>query len=166
MSAIGGKQTVELAQNTALVLFVATVVFTDWRWRRIPNLATYPAVLLGLALASLEGLPGAVLRGGLLDHVAAVVGAFLFTVPLYAVGGLKAGDVKLLMAVGALKGVVFLFYAALIGALLGGAYAIAYVVVRRVVWRESLRDALHAFMPYGVALGIGALAALGFGVAR
>lgn len=153
-------QHIALAQDVALVAFAATVIATDWRWRRIPNWATYPAMLLGLTFAALVATPGALFVGGLIDHAAALVAAFVLTAPLYAGGGLKAGDVKLLMAVGALKGLVFLFWAAVYGALLGGAIALGYLVVSRLVTRRPLRELLRTFIPYGVALGLGALVAL------
>lgn len=162
----GRSETLQLAQDALLVAFVAAVMVTDWRWQKIPNLATYPAMAVGLALAVAEGVPGAIAGEGLLDHVVALAAAFFLTLPLYATGGLKAGDVKLLMAVGALEGLLFLFYAAVFGAILGGLYAVALVATRRVVSGQSFREALRAFMPYGVALGAGALVTLATGVAR
>ncbi|HET8568347.1 MAG TPA: A24 family peptidase [Candidatus Limnocylindria bacterium] len=160
-----------LAQNALLVAFVLTVVYTDWRWRRIPNAVTYPTILVGLALASLRGLggPGA---GGLLDHVAAVVLAFLVCYPFYAAGGLKAGDAKLLMAVGALKGTFFFLAAAFYGALVGGVIALGVIGVRRLAPPapgeppRTFRRLLGIWIPYGVALGIGTLLALAVDLGR
>jgi prepilin peptidase CpaA len=151
---------IELVQNAALVAFVAIVVTTDWRSHRIPNVVTYPAMLLGLVLATIQQFPGAVLGSGLLDHLAGLAVALLGTLPLYAAGGLKAGDVKLLMAVGALKGLGFLFWTLIFGALLGGLIAIGYIGIERLVRRRSVTEILKSFIPYGVALGLGALAAL------
>lgn len=150
----------ELIQNVGLVAFVAIVVTTDWRSHRIPNVVTYPAMLVGLVLGAIEHFPGAPLGGGLLDHAAGVVVGLLATLPLYAAGGLKAGDVKLLMAVGALKGLGFLFWTLVFGALLGGLIAIGYIGVQRVIRKRSVVAIMKSFIPYGVALGLGALAAL------
>ncbi len=138
---------------------------TDWRWQRIPNVVTYPAMLVGLAFGAAEGVPGAPLAGGLLDHLVAAVAAFVLLYPLYAPGWMKAGDVKLLMAVGALRGGSFLFYSFFYGSLLGGLLAIALLAARRVSPPEQpaggrVATAMKSSIPYGVALAAGALVAL------
>ena len=154
-----------VVQNVLLVAFVLTVMWTDWRTRRIPNVVTYPAMLVGVVLAGLQAFPGAFFDRGLLDHVAGVVIAFVLAYPFYAAGGMKAGDGKLLMAVAALKGTVFLLYAAVLGALIGGFIAIGYIAVRRIAALASGRavtigQLMRSWIPYGIALGLGALAAL------
>ncbi len=153
-----------------------TIIVTDWRWRRIPNTVTYPTMLVGLLVGVLEstgqaGFPGALLGGGILDHVAGLAIGFLVSYPFYAGGGLKAGDGKFLMAVGALKGTTFLFVAAVYGALIGGLIAIGFIVARRIAARragtgETIGGLLHTWIPYGVALGLGALVALAVEVRR
>jgi len=35
-------------EDLVLVVFVLTIIVTDWRWRRIPNAVTYPTMLVGL----------------------------------------------------------------------------------------------------------------------
>src|SRR2546422_11107370 len=97
------------------------MVVTDWRVRRIPNAATYPAMAVGLVLGALEAVPGDLFVRGLIDHVVALVLAFAVCYPFYAGGGLKGGDAKFLMAVGALRRTRFLIPSALYGALLRGA---------------------------------------------
>ena len=165
-----------IVQDAILVAFVVTIIVTDWRWRRIPNAVTYPTMLVGLLLGVAEsfgraGFPGGLLAGGALDHLAGLVIGFLVAWPFYAAGGLKAGDGKFLMAVGALKGTQFLFTAALYGALVGGVIAIGFVVARRLAAArsgsgETVGGLLHTWIPYGVALGAGALVALALEVGR
>jgi prepilin peptidase CpaA len=90
---------------TALVIAVA---FFDLRARRIPNFLVFPAVIVGLALNASRGWHGFSfgLKGlGL--------GFFLLLLP-YVFGGMKAGDVKFLAAIGSFVGAaeivrVFLF---------------------------------------------------------
>jgi Flp pilus assembly protein protease CpaA len=160
-------------EDLVLVVFVVTIIVTDWRWRRIPNAVTYPTMLVGLVLGAIEsagpaGFPGsvfAVTHGGILDHLVGLAVGFLVAYPFYAGGGLKAGDGKFLMAVGALLGTLFLLQAAVWGALVGGVIAIGFIVARRVTAAragtgETVGGLLHTWIPYGVALGIGALAAL------
>ena len=148
---------------------MAVVIVTDWRRQRIPNQVTYPTMLVGLVLGALEGLTGIGVgqpfQNGLLDHLTGLVVAFLVCYPFYAGGGLKAGDAKMLMAIGAVRGGVFLLYAALYGALAGGALALVLIAFRRLSPPETeVADPFWRLMksriPYGVALGIGALIAL------
>lgn len=153
-----------LAQNGILAAFLIAVMATDWRWTRIPNALTYPGMLVGLALSALTGW-GAAGVGGLVDHAVATGAAFLVCYPLYALGWMKAGDVKLLMTVGALRGTAFLFLAGIYGSLIGGLLAIALIAGRRLIPPERpqagrVRTVLKSSIPYGVALGAGGLVAL------
>ena len=153
-----------------------TIIVTDWRYRRIPNLVTYPTMAVGLVLGIVEslgpaGFPGALLGGGIIDHVAGLMIAFLISWPFYAGGGMKAGDGKFLMAVGALKGTLFLIVGATYGALIGGVIAGVFLIGRRAAARRAgeattMGTLLHTWIPYGVALGLGALVALALEVSR
>ncbi len=154
-----------IVEDVILVAFVLVVIVTDWRWQRIPNQVTYPTMLVGLLLGTIEGFPGAPFAGGALDHLAGPVLAFLVSYPFYASGGLKAGDAKMLMAIGALRGSLFLLTSALYGALAGGVLALVLIGLRRLAPPETeVADPFWRLMksriPYGVALGAGALIAL------
>ena len=144
---------------------------TDWRWRRIPNVVTYPTIVAGIVLSAFAGL-GGLGNEGLVDHVAAVVLAFLVCYPFYAAGGLKAGDAKLLMSIGALRGTGFFLGAAFYGAMLGGLVALGFIVVRRFSKPapgeppNTVRRILGMWIPYGIALGGGALLALALDLTR
>jgi prepilin peptidase CpaA len=124
-------------------------------------------MLVGLVLGAFEGLPGGLFTGGLVDHVAALILAFALSYPFYAAGGLKAGDAKLLMAIGAVRGVGFLLFAAVYGALIGGVIAVAVLLRRRFAAvpatdpeAASMSRLMKTTIPYGVALGAGGLLAL------
>jgi prepilin peptidase CpaA len=145
-------------------------MYTDFRWLRIPNFITYPAMVVGLVFGAIEGLPGGLFTGGLVDHVAALVLGFALSYPFYAAGGLKAGDAKLLMAIGALRGTSFFFVSALYGALLGGIIAVGFIASRRLrpaggADAPSVSGLMKQSIPYGVALGLGGLLALALEVA-
>jgi prepilin peptidase CpaA len=141
-------------------------MYTDWRFLRIPNAFTYPAMLAGIVFGALEGVPGGLFTGGLADHVAGLILAFAISFPFYYAGGLKAGDAKLLMAIGALRGINFLLYAAVYGALIGGVLAVGFILRRRLARPAAgaapatLAGIMKSSIPYGVALGIGGLLAL------
>ena len=154
-----------LIEDAVLLAFIAIVIVTDWRWQRIPNVVTYPTMIVGLALGAVDGLPGSPLGGGFLDHLVATVAPFVLLYPVYAPGWMKAGDVKLLMAVGALRGGSFLFFSFFYGAMLGGVLALVLLAARRVSPPEQpvsgrVATAMKSSIPYGVALGAGALVAL------
>ncbi len=149
-----------------LVVLFAIVMYTDFRWLRIPNVFTYPTMAIGVVLGAVEGFPGGLFTGGLVDHVAAVILAFAIAYPFYAAGGLKAGDAKLLMAIGAVRGTNFLFVSAIYGALLGGVIALGFIASRRLLRpatggeAPSVSTLMKKSIPYGIALGLGGLLAL------
>lgn len=164
-------EVLRLVENVVLVALLVTVMYTDWRFLRIPNVFTYPAMLAGLVLGAFEGLPGELFVGGLVDHVAALILAFAISYPFYAAGGLKAGDAKLLMAIGAIRGTNFLLVAAVYGALIGGVLAIGFILTRRLARPaagaapNTLSGIMKSSIPYGVALAVGGLLALALEVA-
>ena len=81
-------------------LAIATVaVITDLRTRRIPNVLTFGAALAAFVAHGWTGGP----VDALWSVAGWFVGAALF-VPVFALGGMGAGDVKLLGAMGALLG--------------------------------------------------------------
>jgi prepilin peptidase CpaA len=154
----------------ASVLLVAGV--TDLRSCKIPNWLTISAMAGGLLSHSLlNGL------SGLLFSVKGLgLGLAMFLI-LYIVGGMGAGDVKLLAAVGSFIGAEGVFSAGIIAMLLGGLYAMALIIARCGV-RASLKQmptilkscilmpgALEAFTPakaqpqlrYALVIGLGTL---------
>ena len=98
----------------------------DLRWRRIPNVLTLPTALAGLlyhyTISGSDGLTSAFLG--------ALVGLAIFF-PLFALGGLGAGDVKLLAAFGAWLGPQQTLVAAVATAILGAIAAIVLMLMRR-----------------------------------
>ena len=153
-------------ENVVLTALLLAVMYTDWRFLRIPNVFTYPAMLIGIVFGALEAVPGDLFTRGLVDHIAALILAFAIAYPFYAARGLKAGDAKLLMAIGAIRGVNFLLFAAVYGALIGGVLAVGFILSRKLARPAAgaapttLSGILKSSIPYGVALGLGGLVAL------
>ena len=147
-----------------LVVLFFVVMYTDGRWLRIPNAVTYPTMLVGLVLGAFEAFPGTLFGTGLIDHLAGLVLAFGLSYPFYAAGGLKAGDAKLLMAIGAVGGTSFLLVSTVWGALIGGVLAVGFIAVRRFRARGSaegdMSKVMKSSMPYGIALALGGLVAI------
>src|SRR6476659_3504307 len=109
-----------------VVLTVALVaVVFDVRTRRIPNWLTYGAALAALAYAAFDaGLPG-------VGTAAAgwIAGAALFF-PFFALGGMGAGDVKLLAALGAWLGPAESVWVAIFSGAAGGVLGLAVAFAR------------------------------------
>lgn len=125
-----------------IVLTIASVV--DLYQRRIPNLVSLPTVILApFIYYMIAGLDGVLFSlGGL------AFGFLLFLFP-YLMGGLGAGDVKLLAAVGSVLGVRFTAYALLFIALAGGGMALGVVLYRR-TFRKTLLNIFGSLMVMGV----------------
>ena len=109
--------------ESAIVVLVAvvlvTAVYTDLRSSRIPNVLTFTAMGVGpIAHACLAGSQGILFS---LEGLGVGLGLFLF---LYASGGIGAGDVKLMGAVGALVGPYGALLSGLLAILIGGVYAV------------------------------------------
>lgn len=113
-------QTIYLA--TALACALTGSVY-DLRSRRIPNRLTGPAIALGLVLHLTLGGPAQLGLSALAGFIAGGM-FFLF----FVAGGMGAGDVKLMAAVGCLAGTAYirevLIATVLVGALMGLALAV------------------------------------------
>lgn len=107
-----------LYQSIAVAIALVAVA-TDLKSRRIPNLLTFgaafTAVIVHAYAAGWSGV-GVALAGWL------VGAAFFF--PLFALGGMGAGDVKLLAAVGAWLGPGATVWVALYSSIAGGVMAL------------------------------------------
>jgi prepilin peptidase CpaA len=91
-------------QNMVVVLLAVICVFTDLRYGKIYNKLTYPAVVLGIALSFFHSHPDPY------QSIAGLFGALCFYGLLRKFSGMGAGDVKLMAAVGALKGLPFVIF--------------------------------------------------------
>jgi prepilin peptidase CpaA len=158
-----------------ITLVVAAVI--DGYKLKVPNWLTLPMIASGwivnTALFGWEGLGWSL--GG------TVVGLALL-LPAYAIGGMGAGDVKLLAGVGAWVGVTITLYAFCVSALVGGVIAVLMVIYRRawtkhyyqfwMIWHEVLairdpeqlstiaaeRKSSMLLLPYGIPIAIGTIA--------
>ncbi len=153
----------------AVILIIA--VISDIRFHKIPNLLTFPAMVVGIAyhfyMSGLHGL------------LFSVVGIFLGMASLiffYFKGGMGAGDVKLMGAVGGMIGAKGVFVAFLCTALAGGIFAIVLLtlhgrlketakrygtILKVLIFTWSLiylppeKEEKMPLMPYGVSIAIG-----------
>lgn len=142
-------------------------LYTDIKERKILNTVTAPAAAAGLLYNCVAGGLAAGLKtslGGLL------LGMGLLIIP-FLMGGIGAGDVKLLGAIGALKGPVFVLYAGLASAIAGGLLAVLLLIYRGTLSQVLKNTAwglatlkgsfltrgnlIGGSFPYGIAIAVG-----------
>ena len=161
--------------NTMLVLVLMICVITDLKNRKIYNKVIFPSLLV--AITSHVVLSG--WDGFWMSLLGFFTGLGLLLIP-YLLGGMGAGDVKLLALIGALKGTVFVFHTALYMGILGGIMAVIILLFRKGVTQRFYflllflmgrryglkmpllisKDTLKTTYPYGVAIGGGAVICL------
>jgi prepilin peptidase CpaA len=129
-----------------IALVVATVaVVWDLSTRRIPNLLTFGAALVALvAHAYLGGWTA--LAMALAGWAVGV--AFFF--PLFALGGMGGGDVKLLGALGAWLGPIAVIWVALFAGIAGGIMAVVVAGFSGYL-RKALRNVWGLLLYWRVA---------------
>lgn len=119
-----------------LLLILAIAVITDLRSRRIPNWLTYPAMGAGLSYhVYVDGWQG------FLFGIEGLSLGFALLIVFYLLGGMGAGDVKLMAAVGSFLGPKLVFVAFLFTALAGGVYAIIILILY-----GKARDLMHPWV--------------------
>jgi len=102
-----------------LIISMAISVVEDIRRMKIPNWLTYSTMLFAIAYHTMvQGGDGFILSGGGL-----ALGIGLFFVP-YMMGGLGAGDAKLMGAAGAIMGPKAICIASVMVILAGGVYGV------------------------------------------
>lgn len=107
-----------------LLLVLVLAVLTDWRRHRIPNWLTFGALAMGLLLHYLF-LPSPEWTDGMKG---AGVGLAVL-LPFYLTGGMGAGDVKLMAAIGSFIGPMAVLTAGCFALVVGGCVA-AYMILR------------------------------------
>jgi prepilin peptidase CpaA len=157
-----------------IVLIVAAVI--DGVKLKVPNWITFPLILGGwgysLAAQGFEGLGWSLLGTAV---------GLLLLLPAYAIGGMGAGDVKLLAGVGAWVYATHTFYAFCASAIVGAVLAIGMAIYRKSftkhrmqfmgILREILvirnpeelskiaaeRKPTMLLLPYGIPIAIGTI---------
>ena len=161
---------------TVTFVLVVAAVIDGWKLK-VPNWITFPMIAAGWAYSGAafgwEGLAWSLFG--------TVVGLALL-MPAYAIGGMGAGDVKLLAGVGAWVWAANTFYAFCASAVIGGVIALAMVFYRD-VWQKhhsqfwmicqeiltvrsptmlattaAERKSSMMLLPYGIPIAIGTIA--------
>ena len=118
----------ELISNLLLILTVTFCGITDILYKKIYNYITIPLFIFGFGFNIVNsGYEGFLFSSG------GFLPAFLLFFFIYLIGGsnaMGAGDVKLISAIGALKGFDFMINGILIITLLGALIAVIYVIIK------------------------------------
>ena len=150
-----------LAAWGALGLFLALAVGSDLRSRRVPNglvaagLAVALAVPLAGALVAADGLSWRLAAASVAPWAAGLVLGGLLLLPGYALGGMAAGDVKLMAMAGAFLGPGLAAAAVLYTCLAGGALALAALA-----WRRARGRPAPTHQAYAPAIALGCAVAV------
>lgn len=165
-------------ENIILVIVLFICLYTDIKSRKILNSVTLPTIIVALTYY----LFTSGYEGFLYSGKGFLVGLGLLIIP-YLLGGMGAGDVKLMAAIGALMGTGFVFYSFIYTAIFGGVIALFLMIKQRglmnllkssiftlVFFRSNLGSILtkknhqsSIAFPYGIAIVLGTLCTLFWG---
>lgn len=161
-------------QDMVLAVMLLICLISDLKERKIYNIVLLPALLFGL----INNLVTAGWPGLLQSLLGFALGLSILIIP-FAMGGMGAGDVKLLAVIGAIKGPLFVFYSALGMGLAGGIIAFVILIYQgtlltlivnfgRSVWLMLISgfkviafnyDNEKIMFPYGLAIVAGTIGA-------
>jgi len=174
-----------LADRWPVWLVATLLVWAAWidgRELRVPNWLTFPMAFAGLLYNLFAG--GFLGQGdqiGLTGSLLGLVTGLLCLLPLYAVGGMGAGDVKLMAGVGAWLGWQITLTAFLVSTVVGAVMAVAMVLHKRAAvkhWANAMtilqewltirdprklseiaaaRKPSMLLLPYGIPICIGSI---------
>ncbi len=122
------------------VAMIVAAVIDAWKLK-VPNWLTFPLILSGWVFGLLHnvGLFAETGTGGFGASLAGTALGFALLLPVYAIGGMGAGDVKMQMGFGSWVGAFFglweglkvVLYAFCAAAIIGGILAIIMIFLRR-----------------------------------
>ena len=176
-----------MAENWHIWLVSATLVVAavidGWKLK-VPNWLTFPMVISGLIYGSF--CTGSFEWAGLGWSLVGTAVGLALLLPAYAIGGMGAGDVKLLAGVGAWVGGTTTFYAFCVSAIIGGVIALVMVIVSGKAGRHraqflailgemmvvrsptqlaetaAQRKSSMMLLPYGIPIAIGTIVYFAF----
>lgn len=129
-----------------LIPVLCCASWSDWTERRVPN----SLLLSSLGLALVVNLTTLGFNGLLISLSGAAIGFTLLIIP-FLLGGIGAGDVKLLMVIGCYGGIDLALFGFIAGAIFGGIIAISLLLYNKT---SGLRI---ESIPYAIPLSLGTL---------
>jgi prepilin peptidase CpaA len=128
---------------------ILAAVIDGWKLK-VPNWLTFPLILSGWLLGLLNNfglLEAAGFEGGIGAALAGTALGFALLLPIYSIGGMGAGDVKMQMGFGSWIGAYYgykdgmpiIWWAFVFGAVIGGVIALGMILARG-KWRQNLAN--------------------------
>jgi prepilin peptidase CpaA len=162
-----------------LIIVLTIAAVSDIMFQKVPNWLTYPTMIGGIAYYTwMNGIEG------FLSSVEGIgVGVVVLILP-YLMGGMGAGDIKLMGAVGGLLGPKGVFTAFLFTAIIGGIYALiilalygnlrdtfkrygtmlkTFVLTQTMIYIPPSREEMKPRLCYGVAIALGTILSVFYG---
>lgn len=164
------------AGNGLLLGALIIAAVTDIRSHKIPNWLTFSTAILGVGL---NGISGG--SSGLVNALAGLLTGMALLIVFYAFGGMGAGDVKLMGAVGSFIGPKMVLWTAFYTAMIGGIYAVGvmlfhpyyrttrqaiaqtlkgFIFFRKIYYNKPVKGPDAPKLCYGVAIAAGTVAAV------
>ena len=113
----------------AVSVFAVVAAYIDGKELRVPNKITFPMIIAGWIWSSIAyGMEGDGWYVGLMWSFAGTAVGLATLLPAYAVGGMGAGDVKMMAAIGAWVHCQITIYAFCVSAIVGAILAVIMVI--------------------------------------
>ena len=161
-----------------LIIILLIAVIFDIRSHRIPNWLTVSTLIIGIIYHTwTKGFEGL-----FFSFTGLLVGIAVLIIP-YLMGGMGAGDVKLMGAIGGLLGQKNVFIAFLVSAIIGGLYAFillalnghiketlqrygtilkAFLLTQKFIYVSPSSQEKKPRLCYGVAIALGTIISIAF----
>ena len=160
---------------TLTILTALIAIFYDLKYRLIPNFITIPSVFCGICIHTISSGSTGLYSSAL----ALLIGSGIFII-FYLLGGMGAGDVKLIGGVGALVGLEMMGAVLIFTAFIGGVMGLYKIIAVKVIkeYKKSNYtgytqkkqkyninqqiNPMKTTIPYGVAIGLATLVTIIF----
>lgn len=170
-----------------VAIFAVVAAWIDGKELRVPNKLTFPMVVAGWVFSMIAfELAGQTWYAGLGYSLLGTIVGGLTLLPFYAIGGMGAGDVKMMAGIGAWVHSTVVFNSFCVGAIVGGVIAVA-MVIQAGQWKKHYNQFFYIFneimtvrdpeklseiagerkssmrlLPYGIPMAIGTLIYMGW----
>ncbi len=113
----------------AVSVFAVVAAYIDGKELRVPNKLTFPMIIAGWIYSSISyGMYDQGWYVGLMWSLAGTAVGIATLLPAYAIGGMGAGDVKMMAAIGAWVHCTITFYAFCVSTIVGAILAIIMII--------------------------------------
>lgn len=121
-----------MAQNWVfwfVSIFCIVAAYIDGKELRVPNKLTFPMIIAGWIWSSISfGISGEGWYIGLMWSLAGTAVGLMTLIPAMAIGGMGAGDVKMMAAIGAWVHCTITIYAFCLSTIIGAVLAVAMIL--------------------------------------